>query len=93
MLDDLHLGYEVGEVDQFLLRIAPGDDHVLHRRFGLQRLDHFLDQRFAQMLRKSGKPVIVVANKAESSAGDAGVLDAWSLGLGEPTRRNERTSE
>jgi len=43
-----------------------------------------LDQRFAQMLRKSGKPVIVVANKAESSAGEAGVLDAWSLGLGEP---------
>lgn len=43
-----------------------------------------LDQRFAQMLRESGKPVIVVANKAESSAGDAGVLDAWSLGLGEP---------
>ncbi len=43
-----------------------------------------LDQRFAQMLRKNGKPVIVVANKAESSAGEAGVLDAWSLGLGEP---------
>ncbi|MFZ5618965.1 MAG: ribosome biogenesis GTPase Der [Pseudomonadota bacterium] len=43
-----------------------------------------LDQRFAQMLRESGKPVIVVANKAESAAADAGVLDAWSLGLGEP---------
>ncbi len=43
-----------------------------------------LDQRFAQMLRESGKPVIVVANKAESSAGDSGVLDAWSFGLGEP---------
>ncbi len=43
-----------------------------------------LDQRFAQMLRESGKPVIIVANKAESAAGDAGVLDAWSLGLGEP---------
>lgn len=43
-----------------------------------------LDQRFAQMLRESGKPVIVVANKAESAAADAGVLDAWSLGLSEP---------
>ncbi len=43
-----------------------------------------LDQRFGQMLRKSGKPIIVVANKAESSAGESGVLDAWSLGLGEP---------
>jgi GTP-binding protein len=43
-----------------------------------------LDQRFAQMLRESGKPVIVVANKAESSAGEGGVIDAWSFGLGEP---------
>lgn len=43
-----------------------------------------LDQRFAQLLRKSGKPVIVVANKAESAAGEGGVIDAWSLGLGEP---------
>jgi GTP-binding protein len=43
-----------------------------------------LDQRFAQMLRKSGAKVIVVANKAESAAGEAGVIDAWSLGLGEP---------
>lgn len=43
-----------------------------------------LDQRFAQMLRKSGKPVILVANKAESSAADHGVIDAWSLALGEP---------
>jgi len=43
-----------------------------------------LDQRFGQMLRESGKPVILVANKTESSAGDAGVLDAWSLALGEP---------
>jgi GTP-binding protein len=43
-----------------------------------------LDQRFAQLLRKSGRKVILVANKAESAASEAGVLDAWSLGLGEP---------
>ncbi len=43
-----------------------------------------LDQRFGELLRKSGKKVIVVANKAESAAGEAGVLDAWRLGLGEP---------
>jgi GTP-binding protein len=43
-----------------------------------------LDQRFAQLLRRSGKPVILIANKAESSAADAGVIDAWSLGLDEP---------
>lgn len=53
---------------------------ILDARIGVTPLD----QRFAQMLRESGKPIIVVANKAESSAGEGGVLDAWSLGLGEP---------
>ncbi len=43
-----------------------------------------LDEVFAEMLRRGGKPVIVVANKAEGKAGDAGTLDAFSLGLGEP---------
>ncbi|NWG93100.1 MAG: ribosome biogenesis GTPase Der, partial [Parvularculaceae bacterium] len=43
-----------------------------------------LDQRFAELLRKSGRKIILVANKAESAAAEGGVLDAWSLGLGEP---------
>ncbi|MGE0409492.1 MAG: ribosome biogenesis GTPase Der [Amphiplicatus sp.] len=43
-----------------------------------------LDDAFAAVLRASGKPVILLANKAEGAAGEAGVLDAWSLGLGEP---------
>jgi GTP-binding protein len=43
-----------------------------------------LDETFADILRASGKPVILLANKAEGAAGDSGVLDAWSLGLGEP---------
>jgi len=43
-----------------------------------------LDQRFADLIRKSGKPVILIANKAEGSAGEGGVLDAYALGLGDP---------
>jgi GTP-binding protein len=43
-----------------------------------------LDEVFAEILRKRGKPVVVAANKAEGQAGDAGVLDAYGLGLGEP---------
>jgi GTPase len=42
------------------------------------------DRGFADLARKSGKPVIVVANKSESRAGEAGVLEAYALGLGEP---------
>jgi GTP-binding protein len=42
------------------------------------------DRAFADLVRRSGKPVIVVANKNEGSAGRAGVLEAYALGLGEP---------
>ena len=43
-----------------------------------------LDETFASILRASGKPVILVANKVESERGDAGVYDAYGLGLGDP---------
>jgi GTP-binding protein len=43
-----------------------------------------LDERFAQLLRKSGKPVVLAANKCEGKQGDAGLMEAWRLGLGEP---------
>jgi GTP-binding protein len=43
-----------------------------------------VDRTFAAMLRKSGKPAIVVANKSEGAAGEAGALEAFALGLGEP---------
>src|SRR5689334_16486914 len=42
------------------------------------------DQAFAEIVRKSGKPVIVVANKSEGAAGEPGRLEAYALGLGEP---------
>ena len=42
------------------------------------------DRSFADLVRKSGKPTILVANKSEGRAGEAGVLDAYSLGLGDP---------
>jgi GTP-binding protein len=43
-----------------------------------------LDEEIARWLRSSTTPVILAANKAEGRAGESGVLDAWSLGLGEP---------
>jgi GTPase len=42
------------------------------------------DRAFANLVRKSGKPAIVVANKSEGRAGAAGALEAYELGLGEP---------
>ena len=43
-----------------------------------------VDRHFAERLRRRGLPTLLVANKTESRAGDAGVLDAYGLGLGEP---------
>ena len=43
-----------------------------------------LDAYFADMLRTIGKPVVLVANKAEGKAGESGVLESFSLGLGDP---------
>ena len=42
------------------------------------------DRGFADLVRKSGKPAILVANKSEGRAAAAGVLDTYSLGLGDP---------
>ncbi|MQT11288.1 ribosome biogenesis GTPase Der [Segnochrobactrum spirostomi] len=43
-----------------------------------------LDEHFADILRRTSRPVILVANKAEGREGQAGLLEAFSLGLGEP---------
>ena len=42
------------------------------------------DRTFAEVVRKSGKPVVLVANKAEARGAQGGMLEAWELGLGEP---------
>jgi GTP-binding protein len=43
-----------------------------------------VDRAFAALVRKSGKPTILVANKSEGRAGAAGAIEAYALGLGEP---------
>ncbi len=43
-----------------------------------------LDKHFAAILRTTGKPIVLVANKAESRAGEAGAIEAFGLGLGQP---------
>jgi len=43
-----------------------------------------LDEEIARWLREQSVPVVLVANKAEGSAGDAGIMESYSLGLGDP---------
>ncbi len=41
------------------------------------------DKVFADIVRRAGKPVVLVGNKAEARGAGAGLLEAWELGLGE----------
>lgn len=43
-----------------------------------------LDAHFAAIARKTTTPVILLANKAEGRAGESGLYESYSLGLGEP---------
>ncbi|CUH89414.1 GTP-binding protein EngA [Phaeobacter sp. CECT 5382] len=45
-----------------------------------------VDEMFAEILRRKSAHVILAANKAEGNAAEAGVLEAYGLGLGEPLR-------
>ncbi len=42
------------------------------------------DNHFAAWLRRQGRPVLLVANKAEGRGGAQAAMEAFSLGLGEP---------
>ncbi|MGE3869853.1 MAG: ribosome biogenesis GTPase Der [Pseudorhodoplanes sp.] len=42
------------------------------------------DRAFADLVRKSGKPVILVANKSEGREGETGAREAYALGFGDP---------
>jgi len=53
---------------------------LVDARTGITPLDH----HFARWLRESGVPVIVIANKCEGRAANAGAYEAFELGLGEP---------
>ena len=51
------------------------------------------DEVLADILRKKARHLILVANKAEGQAAEAGVFEAWSLGLEEPLRLSAEHGE
>lgn len=51
------------------------------------------DQALAEILRKRADNVILGANKAEGNSAEAGVLEAYALGLGEPLRLSAEHGE
>lgn len=53
---------------------------VIDARIGLTPTD----RAFADFARRANKPVLLVANKSEGKHGDAGAMEAFALGLGDP---------
>ena len=53
---------------------------LIDARVGLQPYD----EHFADLVRRSGKPVILLANKCEGKAQEDSIHEAYRLGLGEP---------
>src|SRR5712692_7654208 len=51
------------------------------------------DRHFARWLRRMGKPVILVANKAESRIVQGDLGEAYALGLGDPVALSARHGE
>ncbi|MCZ0734029.1 ribosome biogenesis GTPase Der [Phreatobacter sp. AB_2022a] len=62
------------------IRLADVVIFMIDARVGLTPDDH----AFANLVRRSGKPVILAANKSEGKVGMAGAYEAFGLGLGDP---------
>ncbi|MBI3700738.1 MAG: ribosome biogenesis GTPase Der [Afipia sp.] len=68
--------------EQTEIAIAAADAlmFVIDARMGLTPSD----REFADFARRADKPVVLVANKSEGTHGDAGALESYALGLGQP---------
>ncbi|MGB3166460.1 MAG: ribosome biogenesis GTPase Der [Alteraurantiacibacter sp.] len=65
---------------QVSLKGADAALFVIDSRAGLTPLD----EEIGRWLRSQEVPVVLIANKAEGNAGESGILEAYSLGLGDP---------
>ncbi|MFU7528803.1 ribosome biogenesis GTPase Der [Qipengyuania sp. ASV99] len=78
--DELTLPGRMRKQTEASLEGADAALFVVDARAGLTPLDN----EIARYLREHDVPIVLVANKAEGSAGESGVLEAYSLGFGEP---------
>jgi len=78
--DELTLPGRMRKQTEASLEGADAALFVIDARAGLTPLDN----EIARYLREHDVPIVLVANKAEGSAGESGVLESYSLGLGDP---------
>ena len=77
---DSSLEARMREQTEAAIREADLSLFIIDARVGVMPLD----ERFADLLRRVNKPVVVAANKCEGRAGEEGLMEAFSLGFGEP---------
>ena len=68
------------EQTETAIRLADALMFVVDARAGLTPAD----RAFADFARRADKPVLLLANKSEGRHGDAGAMEAYALGLGDP---------
>src|SRR5215475_11562531 len=68
------------EQTEAAIKLADALMFVVDARAGLTPTD----RAFADVARKADKPVLLLANKSEGKHGDAGAMEAYALGLGDP---------
>jgi GTP-binding protein len=68
------------EQTETAIRLADALMFVVDARAGLTPSD----RAFADFARRADKPVLLLANKSEGKQGEAGAMEAYALGLGEP---------
>ncbi|MBT3790910.1 MAG: ribosome biogenesis GTPase Der [Alphaproteobacteria bacterium] len=83
-------GLEVGPEDSLQDRMWTQTKAALQEAdVGLMMIDArtgltTADEHFAEILRRAETPVILIANKCEGRQGQSGMLESYSLGLGDP---------
>lgn len=75
-------GIDRSVADQSEIAIREADAVVLVVDANVGMTDD--DERIVELIRRSGKPTVLAANKVDSPAQEADVAYLWSLGLGEP---------
>lgn len=79
-VDVLGLDARVAEQAEVAVELADAVLFVVDARVGPTDTD----AQVVQLLRRSGKPVVLAANKVDDQRGEADAAMLWSLGLGEP---------
>jgi GTPase len=68
------------EQTETAIKLADALMFVVDARAGLTPAD----RAFADLARRADKPVLLLANKSEGRHGEAGAMEAYALGLGDP---------